>query len=385
MEQKLRSIIENLQNSPLFQFSLGSKELFHSNFLAWCCENWRYEMGVVWRHLLPDLKDSSIKKGHEGVKREHKNHDLEVKFDSGELLVLELKVKSLPYEEQLEKYSNDKPSGIVHFALISPVCPPSFIESKFKLKDGTVWHWLNLKEVVSTVTITVKESMEKTYDPYKEKLLEDYNLFVINLSNLLEMLTINWSSNESFFIDKDVMEQFRNIRLHDLAYKYRYDQLAGKLNNEIGIMLQTAIKELEITSDMTRGTGLVTVKYSLTSDVFIGIQLQDRQFKQFILVKDYIKNKANLSELLVKCINELEEKSLWFNFSGKINDETNFHDKNMRKDICQYSGIFLYKYRLVREKISSNQLFELICEYTKIAHERREMLDNVIKKHLKAS
>ncbi len=32
-------IVETLQNNPIFQLSLSSKELFHSNFLAWLAED----------------------------------------------------------------------------------------------------------------------------------------------------------------------------------------------------------------------------------------------------------------------------------------------------------------------------------------------------------
>jgi hypothetical protein len=36
-----------LKKSPLFNLSLSSKELFHSNFLAWLCENYPNYMGEI--------------------------------------------------------------------------------------------------------------------------------------------------------------------------------------------------------------------------------------------------------------------------------------------------------------------------------------------------
>ena len=33
------TFVEELQNNPIFQLSLSSKELFHSNFLAWLAED----------------------------------------------------------------------------------------------------------------------------------------------------------------------------------------------------------------------------------------------------------------------------------------------------------------------------------------------------------
>ena len=35
----MATFVENLKNNPIFQLSLSSKELFHSNFLAWLAED----------------------------------------------------------------------------------------------------------------------------------------------------------------------------------------------------------------------------------------------------------------------------------------------------------------------------------------------------------
>ena len=111
-----------LKTSPMFKLSLSSKELFHSNFLEWLSnvnenafkdlilkmagiEKDKYKWPEVWR-----------------VKREYNNFDLCVvaydqysedteneKVDDDEdfriLFVIENKVKSIPYKEQLERYT----------------------------------------------------------------------------------------------------------------------------------------------------------------------------------------------------------------------------------------------------------------------------------------
>ena len=35
----MEKFVETLNNNPIFQLSLSSKELFHSNFLAWLAED----------------------------------------------------------------------------------------------------------------------------------------------------------------------------------------------------------------------------------------------------------------------------------------------------------------------------------------------------------
>lgn len=117
------SAYKYLATSPMFKLSLSSKELFHSNFLEWLSnvdqiafkrlilvmaginEN-EYNWPAVWR-----------------VKREYNNFDLCIvaydQFDNNDieeiednedfriLFVIENKVKSIPYKEQLERYAKE--------------------------------------------------------------------------------------------------------------------------------------------------------------------------------------------------------------------------------------------------------------------------------------
>src|SRR5690606_11692082 len=89
------TLIESLQSSALFRLSLSSKELFHSNFLAWLFEMYPKASGHA---LSPYIKNKNVSiKEKEGVKREKRNRDLTIHFDNGEVLIIENKVKSLPY------------------------------------------------------------------------------------------------------------------------------------------------------------------------------------------------------------------------------------------------------------------------------------------------
>ena len=115
------SAYKYLATSPMFKLSLSSKELFHSNFLEWLSNvdqeafkrlilgmagiN-KYNWPEVWR-----------------VKREYNNFDLCIvaydqfynndieEIDDNEdfriLFVIENKVKSIPYKEQLERYAKE--------------------------------------------------------------------------------------------------------------------------------------------------------------------------------------------------------------------------------------------------------------------------------------
>ena len=112
-----------LKTSAMFKLSLSSKELFHSNFLEWL-SNVDQE---AFKGLILDM--AGIEEDYEWpkvwrVKREYNNFDLCVvaydqysedteneKVDDDEdfriLFVIENKVKSIPYKEQLERYTQE--------------------------------------------------------------------------------------------------------------------------------------------------------------------------------------------------------------------------------------------------------------------------------------
>lgn len=114
--------IKYLKTSPMFNLSLSSKELFHSNFLYWI---WKLDP-TAFKCLIEKLLNVSpddLKWGNEWeVVREYNSFDLCVKYCDTEsnneetgarkirygdvLLVIENKVKSIPYKRQLYKYVN---------------------------------------------------------------------------------------------------------------------------------------------------------------------------------------------------------------------------------------------------------------------------------------
>lgn len=155
-KDEFKKCIDGLNSSTMFHMSLGSKELFHSNFLHWISiVDWRAFLDIM--HGLADTKKFWWEKIDENdpckcpknikVFREHRNFDLSIyKVDSESekkkikevvgdtnddmeedddptmeithdnygkrkvqkwipVLVLENKMKSLPYKAQLEEYT----------------------------------------------------------------------------------------------------------------------------------------------------------------------------------------------------------------------------------------------------------------------------------------
>ena len=105
-EEDATEQIDQLRASASFCLSLGSKELFHSDFLYWLGGTYPEEMGVIFAPFLKDQSgDCSLA---EWPQREKQNIDLQFKFRNGAELVVENKVKSIPSEDQLARYTENQ-------------------------------------------------------------------------------------------------------------------------------------------------------------------------------------------------------------------------------------------------------------------------------------
>ena len=105
----MEKILEELNKNPMFRLSLGSKELFHSNFLAFLWE----QNHEAFLELLNDLCSSLINvndllsKKELTLDREKENFDICIHHKEGKGkkeiydIIIENKVKSIPYKEQL--------------------------------------------------------------------------------------------------------------------------------------------------------------------------------------------------------------------------------------------------------------------------------------------
>lgn len=98
---ELPDLCEALRLDPLHNVSLGGKELFHSNLLAWFAE----------RHtiLAEEVFRDSARAGDPGVgetvERERAHLDLVFRFKGLAPIAIENKVWSLPDEHQLARYA----------------------------------------------------------------------------------------------------------------------------------------------------------------------------------------------------------------------------------------------------------------------------------------
>lgn len=308
-----------LRNSTMFHMSLGSKELFHSNFLHWISiVNWDaflqimhefagLEKDEVFWWEKEDVWDCHEKPYHPDnnnieVRREFHNFDLSIYILDSEkepdespsqeddnlgenrgkwipVLILENKMKSLPYEEQLERYTQkafdewrtgekiktearnsqnkelDNKYGIT-FILLSLMEPTlnkyvypkekGVKNPKYTLKLTNEWKHKTYKNLLTSIKKTnwdgklqLDQDVVKDYCGFVEALYalaSNYWTIKPNESYRLRIFPWNIDNNKDARDKRNEIEKYKKLRIHDIHEKLLYDQLLflleSKLNNE---------------------------------------------------------------------------------------------------------------------------------------------------------
>lgn len=261
----LDPIIETLKSNPMFRMSLGAKELFHSNFLEFLSTLQPASLFIdMVNGFLPEGK--KLPKGVEyHLDRELKDFDICIHHEENGRtvydVVIENKVKSIPYKEQLKDYvgkATGQGSGGCRFILLT-------LSKDFPDKgDKEIDEWIHigydkLREGIEQHFIKGGNQDKKT-----RCYIDDYHDFIQQLNELGTYLT---PTDGQPLIDGDDKTSLEGIRLHDLYIKLRCSWFAMKLKERLeGKGIRTRVvhkyKECEpgyvnINVDMNQGNGQV--------------------------------------------------------------------------------------------------------------------------------
>lgn len=229
----LETILNGLNANPIFRMSLGSKELFHSNFLE-------YLFSInkeAFIKMINDFNLGSIQLQNGVVYqigRELENFDLCIyhtvngKEDGKKVydLVIENKVKSIPYKTQLMDYVG-KAQGSVNCKFILLTLSEEFPDKDDKdvIKHWKVINYKNLKESIKSQYIGNPQ-----ISPRDQTYIKDYCDFIELLDNLKTVLIPN--DQQRLFVQND-KELLESVRLHDLYIKLRCSWFAVNLRNRL--------------------------------------------------------------------------------------------------------------------------------------------------------
>jgi hypothetical protein len=357
-----------LKSSPLFNLSLASKELFHSNFLAWLCQEYPK---LAFQLFAQYLKDPPTTCDQVTAERERKNIDLWLTFSGVEELAIENKVKSIPDQSQLNKYAEEIKGTHIGFMLLSLTRPEFLSDGKTSivLENGETWHYLSYVDLAKKLRDLADLVPAETYH---RQLLDDYIKYITHLDALQYELIIKWEEPAAnFFGVQKEIDDLKKIRVHDLIEKLRYNQIAQRVRDvlrrekfnvqEDGELWDASPGTVFVKAAMAHGVGLVDLKYLLINDahagkLILGVQVQGNHFR---LVVEVPKGGSALA-----AANRLFEPSagnkIWFDFKLLSNGSEEFPKKGQ---FNRFGNVFYYRSKRLSD-ISPQSLVDAIVSYT---------------------
>ena len=343
--------LDVLRKSPLFNLSLSSKELFHSNFLWWLGSNER--TFPLFKQAMEKFVGKTLQWTFDAicVEREKKHFDLCVKnkVDQRALLILENKVKSIPTQKQLDGYCNDKLKA-ENYVLLSLATE---FPDKAVIKEENIWKICNYADLAK-----VLETIPDGLTPYERELINDYRTFILSLHKLAQQWISEVTPDSPFITERP--DKVEECRLHDLYDKLRFSQLA--------LMLQEQLSGTDVSVGMSYSnqTGIldVTIRYE---DHRLMIQVQGNSYRHACVWNDKERKEC---DSLWKHILKEDKVVRETNFLGK---KINFGSDELFKEgvypkkekpynaFVGKNNVFLYQSRQLRPNTTIGKLFENIC------------------------
>ena len=339
--------IAELKKSPLFNVSLSSKELFHSNFIAWFFEKHKEDTVLYFKELVPEFQITELLI----IEREKKNIDITLIFNNAYSVLIENKVKSLPNRSQLDDYSNKINQEKERLILLS-LYPDSY---KPFLSYKEVLAWME-KVNERSVNSENKNSLKEYY------VTKDYIEFTMNLASISNSL-MEADVKFNFHSQSNIYKQFQDIRLHDIFHKIKYKRLNDRvstivykwLENELNIPQKDHSQLYSAENYFSRGTAAANFHFPINGDPkfrkYFEIQLQDNMLR-FILFS-------------VKCVKFQEyinSKELFRSFFDLANTQsTLFETPKMRNEFNKYGDYIIYKYLIIKDNCDMLELVQILA------------------------
>ena len=365
-----------LEASPAFAMSLGAKELFHTNFLAFILEDQSRNLDpirVALRKCLGiecrDGESTSCK-----VWRESNNLDLVVipvlddRFKlSQRVLVIEAKLKSTATVEQLNTYTEKIKKGVTLEESCRIRSETSWevgrvlLSTKHKLNlEGTGWQHVEWSELSSALKSACTKIGETSL---LELLIRDYSASLEALTTILCKADAYLQASSGWHFLNSGIEDFKRIRLQDLIGKYLASHKVKQIAEEIGIAADIS-KNIEFESFYSRQSPGFSFKRNFKNDkgekLTLGIQIQGSDIRHFI--ESPKKDGATIENYIPKFLNTW---LLQDDFVGLLKNKSTLKifDKNRFQYTSKPLNEIKWKDLNVEIKASLDQISKLSQDY----------------------
>jgi len=261
---------DKLKESVMFNLSLSAKELFHSNFLSYL---FNIEEKTLFGEIT-DIKGFVVKK----AEREYKNIDIEITGEDGTKYLIENKVKDIITRRQLDEIQDKNKNYKTYFLF-------SLLGNNLQLlgekPEKTKWKEISYKHIISIL----KNKIFK--DDILNKMRDDY---CDSMSIMISLLEEDYSHCDCYklYNKNKRLEQYRNIRLHDVFQKYGISHFVNYFKKTY------PNTDIDSTYGYSRN-GIMTFSIKIKNDNYsVDIQIEDGQYRKSIVGK--IENEIELLE-----------------------------------------------------------------------------------------
>lgn len=362
---KITELASSLKHSPMFQLSLSGKELFHSNLLAWLAEEYP-DVVAKWLRERIGVSATTVVR----VRRETHNFDLVLFIDSeetGSVVVIENKVKSLPDAEQLSAYTGkarELYGSRAHFLLLSLSNPASVLSQN---QDWKVCRYTEYAEMLQTLP---------TRSDYHAALLSDY-IFTIKQYSDIHTIAANIGNDAPLLGSFAQFEPLKDLRFDMFAVKVRYERVLQTICERLSIPVHVALSSNKRSVGDIRGyfdvsgssrKPLVGLECVIRADedkepMNLGVQVEGNHFRLYAAQQ---RGGAELEQFATT----LRAENRWFTFQETPELqalERLWGEDAQTKDFCGYSqnGIknFVYCYKPFADAVSASELVSAVVAY----------------------
>lgn len=337
MSDTVQTICDKLNAEPLLQMSLHSKELFHSNVLAWFCERYPREALVALRRWVPE-RDSDTHR----IQREKLNLDLAIEIPGLAPVIIENKVFSPPDESQLERYADkirrQKDLREPTFLLLS-LTNPNWQDSRYLTKSGAEWHYVSYQDLADALSKSAP-----SVSGFSGEILSHYIQFISLLHELVEDLATP-GPNDPIGITSSAGEFLLRVRMKDAVEKLRARSASASIQRAMTPVLKRTPAKYK--AAYTNGQPLLEAFIECRNGDRIGWQYQGDQWRLAIITKKQVGRSKAVRERRHKTVARKYAK--WFDFSH-INsligrDVSEVPRLEAAGRYCGYNPDFVYRYR----------------------------------------
>jgi hypothetical protein len=387
------NIVDKLNKSPLFAMSKGSMELFHSNFWSWLINE------IDNEYVLAFVKDRMIDFNNiKNTEREKKHTDILINYGK-QAIVIENKIKSLPYKNQLKKYEESIDKKFYFGVCVYP----------YNFGDNIIlenWSFITYDEILNGIErITIKN---------KQKLLDNVDIngkfcydliceYVDMTRNVIEIIKSQKENISNNIITSEDVKEIDQLGLADIVKKINARILFNFLRENL--IERYPEERYCYACGFNHKKITISIRKIINTDengyILLGPQLEEDNFRRTIHVTNKTlginKNKKDrdlLYEKLKGIYFDIEEKNSKYNYpivkkEAKLYNEYNGYYGEKDYNLLDQEYIAIYRYY----KINSTsfeyilKLFEEELEYVSKIVDDRELINkinlNTVKKEQK--